>query len=157
MPQNSQRLILLPTHVPSWPHFMWLLRTELLVAPCTRCVVWEASGHLQPGVQQRFHTLSWHQNPCRVIFMLIKMSQRYPSPGGLLLARANLMHTSHLRLVPHISISRCRIRACMKGKGNCYHFAFIDAFIYFIDVFFCPGLLLKRICISISLFIKAYN
>lgn len=79
------------------------------------------------------------------------MSQEYLSLGGLLLARANLMHTSHLGLVPHISIPRWRIRACMKGKGNCYHFAFS------IDVFFCPGLLLKWFCIRISLFIKAYS
>lgn len=67
-----------------------------------------------------------------VYLLLIKMSQRYPHPGGPLLARANLMHTPHLGLVPHISTPRCRIRACMKEKGNCYHFAFS------IDVFFLP-------------------
>lgn len=86
-----------------------------------------------------FHTLPWHQNPWRIIFLPIKMSH-----GGPLLARADLMHTSHLAWLPHI-------RACMKGKGNCHHFAFS------IDVLFCPGLLLKWICIRISLFIKAYN
>lgn len=133
MPQNSQRLILFPNHGHTScscfvQHSWWLLVLD----------VW--SGRPLGTSNLGYNRGSIHfpdtETPAGglciyffVYLLLIKMSQRYPAPSGLLLARATLMPTPHLGFVPHISIPRCRIRACLKEKGNCCHFPFsIDGF-----------------------------
>lgn len=99
----------------------------------------QSTSHLKGGGQGRLHTLP--KKTVGLFCMLIKMSQRYLPNGDVLLYQDNLMPAlvacslpcvctsllwmwTNLGLVLHISIPRCRITACMKGKGNCNHFAF---------------------------------